>query len=101
MQETLDGLATDPRTLHLAGSLVLAERQPATRLLLVVDQFEEVFTLCRDERERGAFFANLLYAAAVPGGGSRVVARRCAPTSTTAAARTPSWHSSSPPSSTS
>ena len=29
------------------------------RLLLVVDQFEEVFTTCRDERERAAFLAAL------------------------------------------
>ncbi len=65
MHETLDALATDPRTLHLAATLALVE-QP--RLLLVVDQFEEVFTLCRDEDERRAFFANLLYAATIPDG---------------------------------
>jgi len=73
MQQTLDGLAADPRTLHLAISLALAERPAGTRVLLVVDQFEEVFTLCRDERERKAFFANLVYAATIPGGGAGVV----------------------------
>jgi WD40 repeat protein len=72
MQHTLDALAGDSRTLHLAGSLALAER-PGTRLLLFVDQFEEVFTLCRDERERTAFFANLLYAATIPDGGTVVL----------------------------
>lgn len=38
-------------------------RQRRKKLLLVVDQFEELFTLCRDEAERAAFIANLLAAA--------------------------------------
>ncbi len=33
----------------------LLEREGASRMLLVVDQFEELFTLCRDEQERSAF----------------------------------------------
>ena len=41
----------------------LLDDRPAERLLLVVDQFEELFTLCRDEGTRGAFLDNLLYAA--------------------------------------
>jgi WD40 repeat protein len=73
MQETLDGLASDPRTLHLATSLVLSGRPPSTRLMLVVDQFEEVFTLCRDNGSRAAFFANLVYAATIPGGSTVVL----------------------------
>ena len=32
-------------------------------LVLVVDQFEELFTECEDEQERAAFIGNLLYAA--------------------------------------
>ncbi|MBN1629749.1 MAG: hypothetical protein JW990_08295, partial [Thermoleophilia bacterium] len=36
------------------------------RLLLVVDQFEELFTQCRDAGERRAFVDNLLTAAGVP-----------------------------------
>ena len=39
----------------------------------VVDQFEEVFTLCRDDTERAAFVATLLYAAGFPDGRSVVV----------------------------
>ena len=35
----------------------------AERLLLVVDQFEEVFTTCPDEGERAAFLAALTEAA--------------------------------------
>jgi WD40 repeat protein/DNA-binding SARP family transcriptional activator len=43
-----------------AGRVVLeaAARAP-TRLLLVIDQFEEVFTICRDEVERARFLAAL------------------------------------------
>ncbi|QYC40944.1 translocation protein TolB [Nonomuraea coxensis DSM 45129] len=37
------------------------------RLVVVVDQFEEVFTLCRDEGERAAFVAALLALAREPG----------------------------------
>jgi WD40 repeat protein len=73
MQQTLDGLGSDARTLHLAVSLALGEKPLEVRLLLVVDQFEEVFTLCREESERTALFANLLYAATVPGGATSVL----------------------------
>jgi len=68
MQRTLDGLRADERTLDLAVSLALAERPPDQRVVLVVDQFEEAFTLCQDEEERAAFVANLCYAATIPGG---------------------------------
>ena len=68
MQQTLDELWGDPRTLDLAASLGLAERPAGDRLVLVVDQLEEVFTLCREEAERTAFLASLVYAATVPGG---------------------------------
>jgi len=42
-----------------AGERVLRTMAGEGRLLLVVDQFEEVFTTCRDERERAAFLAAL------------------------------------------
>ena len=38
-----------------------------SRLLLIVDQFEEVFTQCPDEEERRAFIHALLAAAGLPG----------------------------------
>jgi hypothetical protein len=41
--------------------------------LLVVDQFEETFTLCTDEAERAAFVANLLGLAAATGTPHRVI----------------------------
>ena len=43
------------------------------RLLLAVDQFEEVFTACRDEDERAAFLASLVELAQVSDGRATVV----------------------------
>ncbi len=54
----MDDLAQDPRSL----ALFLARKNPKRHTLLVVDQFEELFTLCRDEFEREAFIDNLLNA---------------------------------------
>ena len=68
VHQTLDRLREDVRSLDLAASVALADSLPAQRVLLVVDQFEEVFTLCGDEDERRAFVADLLYAATIPEG---------------------------------
>jgi WD40 repeat protein len=73
MNRTLDEMSTDERTLHLAVSLALAERPASERVVWVVDQFEEIFTLCTDEKERAQFLANLLYAAFIPNGRNAVV----------------------------
>src|SRR6185436_2059530 len=45
----------------------------ADRLLIVVDQFEELFTLCRDEGERRAFVDNLLAAVSAEAGVTSLV----------------------------
>ncbi|MFV0131558.1 helix-turn-helix domain-containing protein [Streptomyces sp. HMX112] len=60
----------------LLATAVRARLRGGTRLVLVVDQFEEVFTLCRDEAERRAYLAVLTSLAgpghgAVPSGGER------------------------------
>ena len=68
IQPTLDSLATDARTLHLAVSLALARQSRTARVVLVIDQFEELFTQCWDPLEQAQFVANLLYAATVPDG---------------------------------
>ena len=68
MTETVDSLHADARSLHLGAELGLLDAAPGVRILLVVDQFEELFTLGRDDRQRSAFLANLGYAASVPGG---------------------------------
>lgn len=54
----MDDLMQDPRSL----SLFLARPKDQRHTLLVLDQFEELFTLCRDEFEREAFIDNLLTA---------------------------------------
>ncbi|MFI5493488.1 hypothetical protein [Actinoplanes sp. NPDC051859] len=56
-------LLTDPTALDLAVRTALADEPDDVELLLVVDQFEEVFTLCTDEAPRDAFLAALLGAA--------------------------------------
>ncbi len=68
MHDTLDRLRADSRSLHLAVALALADAPPEQRVVWLVDQFEEVFTLCTDDDQRSAFIANLLYAATIPGG---------------------------------
>ncbi|MGH8905600.1 MAG: hypothetical protein ACRD0K_03580 [Egibacteraceae bacterium] len=50
------------------ASLAVAERPADERIVLAVDQFEEIFTLCADDAEQAAFVANLCYAATIPGG---------------------------------
>lgn len=57
----IDDLRQDPRSLHLCARR-LCQAMPAPRLLLVVDQFEELFSLCQDEEQRTAFIDNLLTA---------------------------------------
>jgi WD40 repeat protein len=68
MGKVLDELAADERSLHLTSEVALADRGPTEHVVWVIDQFEEVFTLCHDEAERKHFVSNLLYAASIPGG---------------------------------
>ena len=44
---------------HPVAELSTVDTSGAERLVLVVDQFEEVFTLCKDEEERAAFVDRL------------------------------------------
>jgi WD40 repeat protein/DNA-binding SARP family transcriptional activator len=50
----------------LALERAMADPVPGGRLVIAVDQFEEVFTACRDEAERAAFVDALLGAARDP-----------------------------------
>ena len=68
VQGLMSGLQATENTLHLTTRLTLCDTPPARRLVLLVDQFEEIFTLCEDEKTRKALFANLLYAATITGG---------------------------------
>ncbi|MGB0383779.1 MAG: TIR domain-containing protein, partial [Ardenticatenaceae bacterium] len=62
LPELIKALKRTRRQLHLMTQRTLSNAQAQQRLVLVVDQFEELFTLCRDESQRQAFIANLLYA---------------------------------------
>lgn len=69
-------LTAEPHSFHGMVRKILAGQQEARsaadELLVVVDQFEEVFTVCRDAREREQFVASLVHAAQVPDSRTRV-----------------------------
>lgn len=64
----MDDMTKDSRSLRLYVKKTLGE----TKSLLLVDQFEETFTLCKDGAERKAFIENLL-SLADDDGAARVV----------------------------
>ena len=80
-RKLIEDLQGDERGLDLFARLALRDAPGEARLLVVVDQFEEVFTYrpqdeqakARFEKARAAFFANLLHAAAASGGRVAVV----------------------------
>jgi len=63
-------------SISAANSVLEAINATPRPLLLVVDQFEEVFTICRDEAERAAFLAALAGAAEADNSVTVVVAVR-------------------------
>ncbi|MCE7988190.1 MAG: SH3 domain-containing protein [Caldilinea sp. CFX5] len=60
--QSVDGFRQDPA--HLVKLVNASDARP---VLLVVDQFEELFTLCTDEEARTAFINNLLALVEAPG----------------------------------
>ncbi|HRQ41159.1 MAG TPA: helix-turn-helix domain-containing protein [Chloroflexota bacterium] len=68
----VDELAQQPDRLSLALQH-MAETAVPTPTLLIIDQFEELFTLCRSQPEQYAFVQNLLTAASQPNGVGSVV----------------------------
>src|SRR5581483_11803302 len=58
-----DDLLTEPAVLRAVVEQALADQPSGTELLLVVDQFEELFTVCRDATQRDCFVQALLAAA--------------------------------------
>jgi len=71
--DCLEGRKYGERSLHKAAGLVLDESARGGRVVVLVDQFEEVFTLCNDEVERREFIDNLLHASTVANGPTTVV----------------------------
>ncbi|NUW33063.1 helix-turn-helix domain-containing protein [Nonomuraea sp. SMC257] len=68
-----DELAAEPRALHRLARQLLGDEPPGPELVVIVDQFEEVFTLCHDEAERARFVDLLLTAARAGGSRCRLV----------------------------
>ncbi|GAA0903805.1 MULTISPECIES: nSTAND1 domain-containing NTPase [Streptomyces violaceusniger group] len=68
-----EDLQEKPRALHMTVLQILADRPEDSELLLIVDQFEEVFTLCTSTRERAAFIEALTTAAQAANSRTRVV----------------------------
>lgn len=63
----------DKKRLHLLAKCALHGKDEGARLVVLVDQFEEVFTLCKDEAQQKAFLDNVCHAAMQPGGRTIVV----------------------------
>jgi WD40 repeat protein len=72
VKKLVDDLARHPQTLSAALNRI-AEESCAAHTLLAVDQFEELFTLCRSEVEQISFVENLLTAAFQPDGVATVI----------------------------
>lgn len=66
-------LLAGPHGLHLTARHLLADRDADVDLLVVVDQFEEVFTLCTSVERRNAFLSLLLTAVNAENSRVRVV----------------------------
>jgi tetratricopeptide (TPR) repeat protein len=73
LAELIETFKKNEKTLHLIARQSLSENASAMRLVILVDQFEEVFTLCRKDELRDALISNLLYAAKVAHGQTLVV----------------------------
>jgi tetratricopeptide (TPR) repeat protein len=66
-------LGDDPKSLHIVARLALRDGHASRRLVVLVDQLEEAFTLCENEAARRAFFDILHYAGTVAGGQTIVI----------------------------
>ena len=58
----IDLFKKNESAVHLTTRLALQSEPPAGRFVVLVDQFEEVFTVCTDDDLRRAFIDNLLFA---------------------------------------
>ena len=64
LSELSKGFLNNARTLFLEGTAI-AEEAKSERLVITIDQFEEIFTLCKDDAERERFIENLIYASSI------------------------------------
>jgi WD40 repeat protein/DNA-binding SARP family transcriptional activator len=71
--ETVARFEGDERALHHLVEAAVGHGRFAPRVLVVIDQFEEVFALCPDVEQRRRFLSLLAAAATAPGGHTMVV----------------------------
>ena len=63
--ELVKDLTTRPDSLHLAVAMIVARERRPVSFGLLIDQFEELFTICDDQDSRSAFIDNLVHAVTV------------------------------------
>jgi conflict system STAND superfamily ATPase/TIR domain-containing protein len=73
LAELIAEFLKNEKAVHLIARQSLSENPSGMRLMILVDQFEEVFTLCPKEDLREAFIRNLLYAAKITQGQTLVI----------------------------
>jgi hypothetical protein len=73
VDDTITRLLAKEEALDLAVRVSLGAGAAGRRAVLLIDQFEECFTLCTDAKIREAFFRNLINAATVPDGSTVVL----------------------------
>lgn len=71
--QSANGSAVDPHPVHRMLRQVLTAHPEEAEVVLVVDQFEEIFTLCRDHEERARFLDELVTAVKAEDSRCRVV----------------------------
>jgi hypothetical protein len=71
--ELIEDFHKSEKTLHLIARRAFPDNAPDLRLVVLVDQFEEIFTLCSNDELREALIRNLLYAAKVAQGQTFVI----------------------------
>jgi WD40 repeat protein/class 3 adenylate cyclase len=59
--QLMDDMKSDKRSFHLFVKRSV-DASSSMRFLLIIDQFEELFTLCKDEAERRSFIDNFVFA---------------------------------------
>lgn len=69
----VDALKQNTNALNLSVKLTFRNNSSSKYCVILIDQFEEIFTLCDDEVQRKAFIDNLIYAATVINGRSVVL----------------------------
>jgi hypothetical protein len=74
--ELRDEVLADPGHLGLRIRQIMVNRPAGGDLVLVVDQFEEIFTLCTDPAERGRFITSLITATRLDSGARVVLGTR-------------------------